>query len=77
MKHSYLPTCQCARCSKERARRNQQGRSTIAVRTIHKAIEHASRHRGDRHYHDRESYPIGSQQWAETRSDDFGPSEDC
>jgi hypothetical protein len=43
MKHPYDVSCQCARCARERARRNAQGTQTRAVQGLHRAMDVSAR----------------------------------
>ena len=68
MKHSYSVTCQCPRCTRERARRAAQVRRDD-LNTRHRAFYDQPVRQSRR--------PVpGSQEWAETRGDDLGESPD-
>lgn len=64
-KHGYNVACDCARCLKERARRSAQSLTNPQHRVPVKACRSASR-----------KPTWGTQEWAETRGDDLGESND-
>jgi hypothetical protein len=66
MKHPYTAGCNCARCARELVRRSRQADSNPT--TI--------RARFSRIRCTRRQPIVGSQEWAETRGDDLGPSGD-
>ncbi len=71
MRHSYRPECLCDRCAREKTRRTAQ-----SLRNPQR-IKPARRGRKPAWVMDRDSYPTaGSQEWAETRGDNLGLSED-
>ena len=74
MKHPYRLDCDCSRCSKERARRDNQSKQNIAVRGIHAALIRSERNHRRRTSECKPAF--GSAEWAETRGDDLGESPD-
>ncbi len=85
-KHPYATTCDCPRCTRERARRTIQSASdprTVTGRFRTRRFPAPQRLYRAHNYLtqaqavERMRRPVpGSQEWAETRGDDLGPSED-
>lgn len=73
MKHSYLATCDCARCAKERARREGQAQANPQRMWDALAKSAASMRRKPR---GTRKPAWGTAEWAETRGDDLPESPD-
>ncbi len=72
--HSYIHTCNCARCTKERARRATQSASNTAWLSQHKPVKHQRKPRAD-HASRAEQHgryiDCGYQNWDDNGQGDF------